>query len=314
MSKHRHALPQLKGGQFLTDGGIETTLIFHDGYQLPYFAAFTLLGAPDGRAALRRYYERHAHIAVRAGVGFVLESPTWRANADWGRRLGYSAADLAGINRSAIDLMVTVRDWMETRQFPMVISGCIGPRSDGYIPGQIMSPDHAERYHRAQINTFAATATDQVTAVTMTNVEEGIGIARAAQRAGIPSVIGFTLETDGRFPTGQPLVTAIEAVDEATDAAPAYYMVNCAHPEHFENVFAGSAPALKRIGCIRANASRRSHAELDEAPDLDDGDPAELGSQYSALLDYQPQINVLGGCCGTDHRHIDAICRACIAA
>jgi S-methylmethionine-dependent homocysteine/selenocysteine methylase len=311
MPKYRENLPLLSDRMFLTDGGLETTLIFHDGIELPFFAAFDLLKNEDGVNQLKRYYARHAAIAEAHGVGFVLESPTWRASADWGAKLGYSAAALAAINRRAIDLMVDLREGCESARSPMVISGCVGPRGDGYDPGRVMSTDEAEAFHAAQIGTFADTEADLVTATTMTNVEEAIGIARAAARLGMPAAISFTLETDGRLPTGATLAEAIAAVDGATGAAPLYYMINCAHPTHFASVLAGGEPWLKRLRGLRANASKRSHAELDAAPDLDDGDPAELGDDYRKLLRLVPHVTILGGCCGTDHRHVAAICAAC---
>jgi S-methylmethionine-dependent homocysteine/selenocysteine methylase len=313
MCKYRSRLPQLSGELFLTDGGIETTLIFHDGLDLPYFAAFHLLQDAAGRAALRRYYRRYAQIARAAGVGFVLESPTWRASADWGSKLGYSDTALAQANRDSLALMREFRVEFETERSPMVVSGCVGPRGDGYDPGQVMSPKEAAAYHAQQVRVLAGAGADMVTAITMTNAAEAIGVTRAALQAGLPVVISFTLETDGRLPTGQRLQDAIEEVDAATASGPAYYMINCAHPTHFDAVLSGGS-WLKRLGGLRANASRRSHAELDAAPDLDAGDPVELGTQYRALRRRHPQLNVLGGCCGTDHRHVEQISLACRAA
>jgi S-methylmethionine-dependent homocysteine/selenocysteine methylase len=311
MPKYRAKLPLLSNRMFLTDGGLETTLIFHDGIELPFFAAFDLLKNDEGMRRLKRYYARHAAIAEAHGVGFILESPTWRASADWGAKLGYSAAAIAAINRRAIDLMVDLREGCESPGSPMVISGCVGPRGDGYDPGRVMSADEAETYHAAQIGTFADTEADLVTAITMTNVEEAIGVARAAARAGMPAAISFTLETDGRLPTGATLKEAIAAVDAASGRAPLYYMINCAHPTHFTEVLASGEPWLKRLRGLRANASKHSHAELDAALDLDAGDPVELGNDYRKLLRLVPHVNILGGCCGTDHRHVEAICVAC---
>ena len=313
MTKYRSCLPQLDGRLFLTDGGIETTLIFHNKLELPHFAAFHLMKDPDGRAALRRYYARYAEIARRGDFGFILESPTWRASSDWGDKLGYSAAALAAANRDSIALMCELRDEFETERSPMVISGCVGPRGDGYDPGQAMSAGDAEAYHAAQVRTFSQAGVDMVTGITMTNANEGIGLTRAAQAAGVPVAISFTLETDGRLPTGQSLRDAIEEVDKSTAAGPVYYMINCAHPTHFEGTLADRSAWVQRVRGLRANASKRSHQELNEAPDLDDGDPAELACQYGELRRRHPHINVLGGCCGTDHRHVEHISAACKA-
>jgi S-methylmethionine-dependent homocysteine/selenocysteine methylase len=303
---YRDHLPQLDGGLFLTDGGIETVLIFHEGLELPAFAAFDLLKDDAGTEALRRYYDPYASLAREHGLGFVLESPTGRASARWGAELGYNEADLSLLNRKAIALMEEIRaEYQGTA--PIVISGCIGPEGDGYAPETMLSADEAERYHSVQIGTFADTAADLVTAITMTYAEEATGVARAAAAVGLPVVISFTVETDGRLPSGQALGGAIAQVDDDTGGAPAYYMINCAHPTHFEDAIEGGAAWAKRIRGLRANASTKSHAELDEAEELDEGDPDDLGPRYAALRDRLPNLKVLGGCCGTDHRHVSAI-------
>ncbi|HEY0505353.1 MAG TPA: homocysteine S-methyltransferase family protein [Lysobacter sp.] len=309
MPRHRTALPQLQR-PFLTDGGIETTLIFHDGWDLPHFAAFHLLRTPQGREALRGYFRTYVDLAAGFGVGLVLESATWRANRDWGERLGYTDAELAQANRDAIALLVALRD--EAAPAPIVISGCIGPRGDGYVPDTAMSAQQAHDYHRAQAQTFAGTEADLVTAITMNTIEEAQGVARAAREAGMPVVLSFTVETDGRLPTGDTLQAAIERVDEDTGGYPAYYMINCAHPTHFAQVLDDDAPWVRRIRGVRANASRMSHAELNEATELDAGDPDELAREHAELKRRLPALTVFGGCCGTDHRHVGAIARECL--
>lgn len=312
MTRHRNVLPQLAGTFFLTDGGIETTLIFHEGLTLPDFAAFHLFKTPEGEAALRKYFRTYAEIAKRFGTGLILESATWRANADWGQKLGYTREALAGANRRAVHLLEKLRCEYETEQTPVVISGCLGPRGDGYVPGRAMSAQEAEAYHREQIETFAGSAVDMVCAITMNYVEEAVGIACAAQRADTPVAISFTVETDGKLPTGQTLKTALEQVDNATSGYPSYYMINCAHPTHFDGVLAEGEPWVKRIRGLRANASRMSHAQLNEAPELDAGNATEFGQEYADLKKRLPQLNVMGGCCGTDHRHIEQIASACL--
>lgn len=312
MTKYRNTLPQLDGGLYLTDGGIETTLIFHKGWELPDFAAFHLLRTFEGEEALREYFRTYAELARRFGTGLILESATWRANRDWATRLGYSLRTLANVNRRAIHLLENFRREYESEQTRVVISGCLGPRGDGYIPGNAMSAQEAELYHQEQIETFAGTAVDMVTAITMNYVEEAIGITQAAQNVNLPVALSFTLETDGNLPTGQSLQLAIEQVDDATSGYPSYYMINCAHPTHFEHVLTGEGAWLNRIRGIRANASHKSHAELNEAPDLDMGNPVEFGMQYSGLKNLLPHLNVMGGCCGTDHRHVEQIAEACL--
>lgn len=313
MAKYRTHLPQLATTFFLTDGGIETTLIFQQGLDLPEFAAFDLLKEEAGAEALWNYFRTYAALARRYDVGFILESATWRANPDWGRKLGYSENQLADLNRKAIELLCAIRSQYETEQSPMVISGCIGPRGDGYTPTAVMSADEAQRYHQKQIDVFSQTEADLVTAITMNYVEEAIGIARAARLAGMPVVISFTVETDGKLPTGQTLQEAIARVDEATQRAPVYYMINCAHPQHFEDALVGGDAWTERIRGVRANASTKSHAELNESAELDEGNPLEFGREHRALLGKLPHLSVFGGCCGTDHRHVEAICQACFA-
>jgi len=324
MSKYRDALPQLGTRTFMTDGGLETTLIFHDGIDLPAFAAFDLLKSDAGTQRLRDYYRLYVEMACGHGLGIVLEAPTWRANADWGARLAYDAASLARVNRRAIGMLLELRDAYETGDTPIVVSGCLGPRGDGYRADSRMSARQAQAYHATQIETFAGTDADMVAAFTMNYVEEALGIALAAKQAEMPVAISFTVETDGRLPSGDSLDEAIARTDEATGAYPVYYMINCAHPTHFAHVLSGHPGEIRhatlhtdwrhRIGGIRANASMRSHAELDESTDLDDGDPEELGRHYAALRGLLPKLSVVGGCCGTDHRHVDQICGAMRAA
>ena len=311
MAKYRNGLPQLKGGTFITDGGMETTMIFQEGIALPHFAAFILLASEDGRQRMWNYYRRYLDIARRHGTGFVLDTATWRANPDWGQKLGYTAEALKAANEEAVDLLVGLRSAYERPEQPIVISGAIGPRGDGYKAGS-MDAAEAEDYHTFQIAAFAGTEADMVTAFTLTNIDEAIGVARAAQSLGMPCAISFTLETDGRLVTGRSIQDAIETTDAATGGAPAYYMINCAHPSHFEGALDPDSAWVKRISGIRANASTMSHEQLDNSETLDAGDPADLGRRYRKLLGRMPAVRVLGGCCGTDHRHVAAICEACL--
>lgn len=297
----------MNGKAFLTDGGLETTLIFHDGFDLPLFAAFTLLDDDAGSAAIDRYLRKYCDVAIRDGKGFILDTPTWRASKRWADELGVSMQQLEEAHATAVARLQALRNEYQTARSPFVINGVLGPQDDGYNPSQMMNRDEAEAYHAQQIGWFAAYGADMVSAITMTYVEEAIGIARAAKAKAMPSVISFTVETDGRLPSGQDLDDAIEQVDAETENAPAYFMINCAHPDHFSEVLGGRTGWRERIYGVRANASRMSHAELDNAEELDDGDPIELGAQYRELQSMLPNLKVFGGCCGTDHRHVDAI-------
>lgn len=313
MTSSKLRLPQLDGGWFLTDGGIETVLIYQDGVELPEFAAFVLLETEDGRDILRRYYRRYLDIAAAAlGAGFVLETPTWRAGIDWGAKLGFDAQAMQRINAEAVVLMNELRtEYVSRIAGPIVVSGCIGPRGDGYAAGAPMEPEDARRAHQLQADALAVAGVDQITAITMTSSAEAMGVARAAARAGRTSAISFTVETDGKLPSGEALGAAIQAVDADAEAsghdAPAYYMINCAHPTHFESVVSDAGMWRERIQGLRANASTLSHAELDVMTQLDSGDPHDLADRYRRLRTPLSRLNVLGGCCGTDHQHVAAM-------
>ena len=299
-------LPQLSPSRpFLSDGGIETDLVFHHGIDLPAFAAFVLLDRDGGPDALRAYYRPYLDLARRHGTGLVLETPTWRANADWGRALGYGPRALARVNRDAVALVRALAD--EALDVDVVVSGCVGPRGDGYIVGETMTAPEAAAYHLAQVAAFAEAEADLTTAMTMTYAEEAVGFVRAAESVGLPSVVAFTVETDGRLPSGQTLADAVRLTDDATGGAAAYFMVNCAHPTHFEHVLDGDWTG--RVRGLRCNASACSHAELDAAESLDEGDPAGLAVGYRQLAE-RLDLAVVGGCCGTDVRHVAAIAEA----
>jgi homocysteine S-methyltransferase len=298
----------------LTDAGLETVLVFEEGIDLPQFAAFPLLDTDEGRAALKRYYTPFLELARDRRVPLVLTTPTWRASPDWGTLLGYDGEALAAVNRRAVAFMEEIRDEiLGPENADVLIEGCIGPRSDAYAPTLIMDANDARAYHAFQIATLAEAGCAQVTALTLTYPDEAIGVVRAAKAAGVPVVIGFTVETDGRLPSGDSIADAIAAVDEATDSAALGYMINCAHPTHFSGALPDCDSRVRIIG-LRANASTLSHAELDEAEELDAGDPDDLAARYVALRSELPALEVLGGCCGTDIRHVTAIADGWLSA
>ena len=311
MAKYRSALPQLSGDLFLTDAGVETDLIFNHGIEIREFAAHTLLPDATGREALANYFRSFLRLACEMGTGFILDSQTWKAHMHWANDLGASADELRAANSDSIAFIAGLREEFKSNSKPIVLDGAIGPKGDAYAPDGMVTADEAEEYHSTQLGWLAETDVDMVTAFTFTQADEAIGVVRAADRVGLPIVVSFTVETDGNLPTGQPLGEAIQAVDEATESVAAYFMVNCAHPDHFSHVLEDSDWA-RRIFGLRCNASRKSHADLDESETLDDGDPVELGSQYKAMLEKMPWVNVFGGCCGSDLRHVTEIARAVI--
>ncbi len=292
---------------FLSDGGLETFMIFDRGYDLPCFSAAVLLDSERGRTDLKAYFERFIGIAKNAGRGFVMDAPTWRAGAAWAGPLGQPLKEVIETNQRAVDFVADLRSQHETDDFPILINGLVGPAGDAYAPDTQLTPQDALLIHAPQIHALGHAGVDLISAMTLTHAGEAIGIVQAAKEIDIPVVIAFTLETDGRLPSGQPLGEAIAEVDAATGSGPIYYMINCAHPDHFRDVLDTTAAWTRRIGGLRSNASRMSHAELDEAEVLDDGDPVELGQLSAELLTLLPNIRVIGGCCGTDHRHVGCI-------
>ncbi len=299
-------LPHESDATFLTDGGLETTLIFLEGFDLPCFASFDLLKDERGYLALKEYYLRYLNIAKDFGFGYVLESPTWRANPDWIEKTGYQRSATTELNKKAAQLMFDLKEEFAGSSVPVVVSGCVGPRGDGYQAEFNMNSDEAREYHSEQIRALGEVPVDMISAITMTNVEEAIGIAAASAEAGLPAVISFTVETDGKLPSGVSLKEAIESIDNAVEPPPIYYMINCAHPSHFANeLIQGKGQAwIERIKGVRANASRKSHAELDESTELDRGDLVDFGNEHVLISDLHPQLKVFGGCCGTDEEHI----------
>ncbi|WP_406830698.1 homocysteine S-methyltransferase family protein [Pedococcus sp. KACC 23699] len=286
----------------LTDGGLETSLIFHQGIDLPDFAAFPLLDDEQGRAALRAYWAPYLELARETGADFLVDTATWRANADWGDRLGYDAQALHDVNTEAVEFARELTEGLTSAG----VVGVVGPRGDGYVVGHEMTVQEAATYHRPQVRSLAAAGADHVALLTITYVAEAVGFVRAARDVGVPCVASFTVETDGRLPSGVTLRDAVEVVDHETDGSAMGFMVNCAHPDHVASAF-DDGEWVRRVVGFRGNASRMSHAELDAAEALDPGDPEELAQAYAALLRRLPSVDVVGGCCGTDDRHVRAI-------
>lgn len=309
MKKTKNTLPNESEDLFLTDGGLETTLVFLEGYDLPYFAAFDILKDQKGYDSMKNYYSRYLKIAEKYKTNFILESPTWRANPEWIEKIGYPKDSLFELNKKAVSLLSDLKIEFSNTVKSILISGCIGPRGDGYVPDNCMNVDEAKQYHLTQIKALSQMPVDFVSALTMNYIEEVIGIVQAAETVSLPVVISFTVETDGKLPTGMSLKDAIEKIDKSVNIPPLYYMINCAHPTHFVNELRANANEnwVKRIKGFRANASCKSHAELDEATELDRGIPKDLGKEYKNLKDTFSHLNVFGGCCGTDEEHMHEI-------
>ena len=308
MAMYRDELPQLSGEVFLCDGGVETDLIFNHGIAIREFASHTLLSGDQGRKALADYFRSFLSLAQKSETGFILDSQTWKAHVHWADDLAATEQELRQANLDGIEFIARLRDEFPDNKRPIVLNGLVGPCGDAYAPEEEVAAHEAEAYHAKQIGWLAETDVDMLSALTFTQSDEAIGVVRAAHKVGLPVVISFTVETDGTLPNGQGLYDAIESVDKATDCGAAYFMVNCAHPDYFSHTLSESA-AARRIRGIRCNASRKSHAELDASKTLDDGDPAELAEQYQSIRSTMPWLNVFGGCCGSDLRHVAEIAR-----
>ena len=294
----------------LTDGGLETTLIFENGIDLPHFACFQMLDQPQQAQILKDYFRPYLDIAHKQNTGFVLESPTWRANKNWGYKLGYTDDELGDLRRRSIEQLQELKAEYADKISPIIISGNIGPGSDGYVVTSAMTTQESRDYHDPEVEGFKKAGADQVTALTINYMEEGYGIVLSAMEHNIDVIVSFTVETDGKLPDGENLGDVIEFIDSQTKNYPSYYMINCAHPSHFMETVINGGRWTERIRGIRANASCKSHAELDESTELDAGNRVELAGYYKELLNHLPNLQVFGGCCGTDHSHIETICES----
>ncbi len=291
----------------ITDGGLETTLIFNHGINLRHFAAFEILDRPEYEDLLVNYYCQYLELAKERNIGFMMISGTWRANKDWGKELGYSEEDLININKGAIRQINRIKSRYGEEVRQILVCGSIGPRSDGYLTKARMTHEEATTYHALQLRAFKEAAVDVVSAFTQNYIEEALGITIAAKLINIPIAISFTVETDGKLPSGETLAEAIERIDQKTNCYPSFYLINCAHPTHFVDQLERGTYWISRIEGIMANSSCKSHAELDEATELDRGDKDELAEWYDLLQMYLPNLKVFGGCCGTDIQHIQSI-------
>jgi homocysteine S-methyltransferase len=301
-------LPQLNGCGMTCGGGFETWLQYVDGFELRHFCAFELINDERGVACLTDYHRKLVEASVENGFGVINEGLHYRASRDWGELIGFSREGLEEINIRGIEFYKDFAREYQSDETPMIVGGVIGPRGDAYDIGRTPDAAEAEDYHSEQILTFKKAGADQVTAATFSSVKEATGLARAAKSAGMPVVISFFVARGGKLNGGETLEEAIASVDAATDNAPAYYMVNCTHPTEFE-------PGLtdgdwsRRLGGFMPNAVAMETLDLCKLGHLEDGDPKELGGQMAGLARRFPHINVWGGCCGTDGRHIGQIAK-----
>ncbi|OMP88511.1 Methionine synthase [Diplodia seriata] len=307
-AKYRDNLPQLRSTKpFLSDGGLETTLLFKYGFDLPEFAAFPVLDSENGRTVLHELYAAYIKVTIKHKTGIVLGTPTWRASRPWIERLGFPVQKVAYTCSAAVDLLKALREELETADSPVVISGILGPLADAYKTN-VITVESARDGLYDQVKALSDSGADMLGIATITETAEAIAAIQLAQEFGLPITVSFPVETDGRLLNGRSLSEAIAEVDTVTDGYAAYFGINCAHPLHFKAALGAMDLGIRRrIGVIRTNASAKSHAELDNSDSLDRGDPVELAGHHPELQELLPRLMVLGGCCGTDEEHMDAI-------
>ncbi|WP_053351865.1 homocysteine S-methyltransferase family protein [Leucobacter musarum] len=288
----------------IADGGIETALTDRLGQHLREFAAFELLDTAAGRIALTEYYAPFIAVARQHALPLVLDTPTWRANTDWGERLGYRADALARINADAVAFVRELDEESPVGAPEIVVNGCVGPRTDEYVAAQRMTAGEAEEYHAPQVRALAEAGADRVTSVTTLDAVEGIGVVRAALAARVPGAVSFIVGADGLLADGSTLDAAIAEVDAATEGGAVGFLVNCAHPAEAARALehAHGAAELERLIGFRLNAARAGTDSADSA--------ADFAAAEIALRNAAPSANVFGGCCGTDVDHIAALAAA----
>lgn len=299
--------PRLEGKFYLTEGGTETEILYKWGFELPEFAMFPLLDNPKADQVIRDIYRRYFDAAEKHQTGLLILGHDYRASPDWGAKLGYTTEGLADMQRRTIEFLDDVRREYVGRVSDVYIAGCIGPRGDAYGTGGDISEEEAEEYHSVQLTTLKSTQADMAIAVTFNNVPEAVGVIRAAHRIGIPIGVSLTLTTEGVLRSGPTLREAIEVIEEKTNGSAAWYGTNCSHPLEFASALADEGPWLERLRYIRPNAVKMEKVALCKLGHLEDGDPVELGEQMGEVASKFPSADILGGCCGTDERHLGEI-------
>jgi len=299
--------PRLENKFYLTEGGSETEILYKWSFELPEFAMFTLLDDPEADNVIRGMFRRYFDVAAEHGTAMLLNGHDYRASPDWGAKLGYSSEDLRNVQHRVIRFLDDLRAEYADRVSDVYIAACIGPRGDAYGTGGDISADESEDYHSVQLHNLDGTAADMAVAATFNNVPEAIGVIRAANSIGIPIGVSLTLTPEGRLRSGPSLREAIETIDEASGGGAVWFGTNCAHPVEFEPALADAGPWLERLRYIRPNAAKMDKIALCSLGHLEDGDPVELGQQMGEVARRFPRVDILGGCCGTDERHLSQI-------
>jgi len=294
---------------FLTEGGIETEIIYKHGFELPEFAMFTLLENPRAVGVMRDMFRRQLDVAAEFAMSVLLTGLDYRASPDWGARLGYSQHGLAEINIRAIEFLREIASEYHEQIPRILIGGIIGPRGDAYQLNKTITSVEAEDYHAVQLATLKAAKVDFACALTFNNTPEAIGVARAATTIGVPLTVSLTVNSNGRLKSGPTVAEAVKSIDaEAGKSAPAFYMLNCSHPVEFEPALTEGA-WLERLRGFRPNASKMEKIALCKLGHLEEGNPVELGRLMGDLARRIPHMDIWGGCCGTGETHLREIAK-----
>ncbi|WP_286238828.1 homocysteine S-methyltransferase family protein [Neptuniibacter halophilus] len=294
------------GRLYLTEGGTETEIMYKYGFELPHFAMFPLLDNPAAVTKMRDMFRYYLDVVAKHKLCALIGGLDYRASPDWGKLLGYSDAGLAEANLQSIDFLRDVAAEYAHDIEQTLIQGLIGPRGDAYQQGHTITAEAAEDYHAIQLTTLKKAGVDLALAITFNNVEESIGVARAAKTIGVPLAISLTLNRNSTLGDGTPLADAIEQIDQATDHSVEFYSINCSHPIEYEPAIDGG-PWLQRVRGVRPNASKMEKVALCKIGHLESGDPVELGEQCGELAKRYPHMDIWGGCCGTWDQHLDQI-------
>lgn len=293
-------------GPVLTDGGIETRIMFGSGIEMePDIQVAGLLGDPQGRAALAGIYGGYIAAAAENHLPVVIGTPTFRASPNFVRRAGLEPAEVTVLNRRAVEFHLENR--RQSRYGPVYIAGVIGPSGDAYLPEQALSVTEGARYHREQAAALAVAGADFLFAPTFPSVEEGEGACRAMASTGLPHVISWILGPDSRILDGTSLADAIGTVDADPEARPLYHSLSCIHPTAGRRAVAAlareSPASLGRLVEFKANGSPLRTDELIKLDHPTADPPAEFAEEMASLFD-PDGLRVLGGCCGTDDDHM----------
>lgn len=273
-----------------------------------------LIYQESGRAALETIYRQYLAIGQRYQLPLLLSTPTWRAGRERIAAAGLAGRDLNGDNTR---FLAKLRDGSGDYARQVAICGLMSCRGDAYKPDEAMSADAAADFHAWQADALAAAGVDFLLAATLPALSEALGLARAQAATGLPYVISFVARREGTLLDGTPLSVAISTIDAAVTPRPLAYLVNCTHASIFRSALLNernSSPLVKqRVIGLLANTAALSPEELNERTDLVEEAPAVFGRSVAALRS-ELGMKILGGCCGTDQRHIECLARALVSA